>query len=157
MCSIGQLVGSLAIAFIITRVFYFAQRKLSPDLNRSNAIIFAYIFFLFFATVAGGYGFSHDEQPVFAQAFIQYLPAAVIFLIFDLYKSKSSTEPIDPLVEKAVQIQPVTNVMTTENLTISENATTAEKATTVEKNFCSKCGDKLQNAAKFCSGCGTVV
>ena len=145
MYSVGQLLGSLFLAYIVSRGFYFIQRKMLPDLKKSNSIIFAYIFFLLLSTVAGGYGFSRDEQPVFAQAFFQYLPAAVIFLIFDLYKSKSTNETVEPPTEEIVHIQPVAHSPTAENIPVSE------------KNFCSKCGEKLQESAKFCSGCGTVV
>ena len=145
MYSVGQLIGSLFLAYMVSRGFYFIQRKMLPDIKKSNAIIFAYVFFLLLSTVVGGYGFSHDDQPVFAQAFFQYLPAAVIFLIFDLYKSKSPSETIDQSSKETVQIQPASNV------------TAAEKVITAEKNFCSKCGEKLQASAKFCSGCGTVV
>jgi predicted PurR-regulated permease PerM len=139
--SVGTLLGSLAVAFIITRLFYFAQKKFSPDVKRSHAIIFASLFFLLFSTIVGGYGLSHEGQPVFGQAFIQYLPAAVIFLIFDLYRLKSSNEALDsvPHEQESVQIQPTLN------------------STNAEKNFCSKCGGKIQVSAKFCSDCGTVL
>lgn len=139
MYTIGGIIGSLLATYIFTRFFYFIQNKFFSEIKKLNKIIFSYILFLSFSTILGGYGFARGGEPVFVQAFLQYLPAAVIFLLFDFYRLNSSSEQSQKLDSEVVQIQNSSN------------------ATANGKNFCSTCGEKLQDSAKFCSSCGTVI
>ncbi len=78
-------------------------------------------------------------HPVFAQAFFQYLPAGLIFLIFDLYRVKSSAAAADEIS---------TYVLADKN---------SIDATDGQKKFCSNCGSKLDGSSNFCGSCGAAV
>ncbi len=139
MYTIGSFIGSLALAFIITRVFYFLGKKIFPKVTSVNSVIFSCIFFLIIATILGGYGFASDDEPVFAQAFFQYLPAGLIFLIFDLYRVKSSAAAADEISTHALADKK------------------SSDATESQKKFCSNCGSKLDGSSNFCGNCGAAV
>jgi hypothetical protein len=138
MYSIGQLIGTLTLTYVVTRLFYFFHSKFFKEIKKLNIIIFIYGFFLLFGTIVGGYGFaqSGDGGPVFEQAFFTYLPATLIFLIFDLYKLKSHTEVGDEIPLATAEFK------------------NPSGSKTSEKNFCSKCGEKLHESSRFCSSCG---
>jgi predicted PurR-regulated permease PerM len=137
--TIGGFIGSLMLAYIITRIFYFLQKKLFSEIAKANSVILACFFFLTLATILGGYGFAIDDKPVFVEVFIRYLPAALIFLIFDLYRLKSTSTENEEISNEAIDNK--------DSISLTQS----------EKSFCSSCGKKIQSATKFCGGCGVAV
>lgn len=136
MYNIGSFIGSLLSVYLLTRLLFFIQRKLQPDTSSLQAKIIVYALYMVLATILGGYGLSQTGAPEFAAAFIQYLPAAVILFLYEMYRDKSSTS--------------------------SGNSQTITTSTIIEsgvdkKQFCSQCGEKTDKDAKFCGNCGTAI
>lgn len=122
--TIGSFLGSLTAGYLITRFFYFLQKKLFPSVKNANSVILAFIFFLAISLLLGG---------------IQYVPAALIILIFDLYKLKSTANDIE---------NSSIDVVEEKNMSRSPQS---------DKKFCGNCGEKIQISSKFCDGCGAAI
>ena len=120
----GSFLGSLAAGYLITRFFYFLQKKLFPAVKKANSVILAFIFFLAISLFLGG---------------IQYVPAALIILIFDLYRLNSSIADTENVSNDMIEEKDLRN--------LKQN----------DKSFCGSCGEKIDSSSKFCGGCGAAV
>jgi len=120
----GSFLGSLAAGYLITRFFYFLQKRLFPSTKKENSVVLAFIFFLTLSTLIGG---------------IQYVPAALIIFIFDLYRLKSSSTDTENISIDVVKEKNLSHL------------------TQSDKIFCGNCGEKIQISSRFCGGCGAAI
>jgi hypothetical protein len=134
--SVGSFIGSLISVYLLTRLLFFIQRKLIPDLASMQARVIVYGLYMIIATIIRGLNLDHNDGPQFATAFIEYLPAVAILFFYDSYRNKS----LGRTAESQILDTSVPNT--------SGNT---------EKQFCGQCGAKREGDGKFCSSCGAAI
>lgn len=81
--SIGQLAGSVAIIYLLSRLLLWLTRSWPPSIGR---LAFVYLFLILFSGLVSGMG--HADGGAFApwEGLKYYIPAAAAWFFFDAWR-----------------------------------------------------------------------